>query len=220
MLKEQLTVEAICNCHDFSATGTHIIVQGFKRHMLRFLSKMKGHDQDDKPQALPLITVGQSFLCKDAILTENKTKPPARFTEATLLSAMEKPGKYIDDKDLKKVIEKTTGLGTPATRADIIEKLFSTFYIEKRGKEIFPTKKAVWLVNNVPKDLKEPLLTAKWEQKLESIKEGKLSETIFTDEIKDYTTQLVNQIKISDAKYTHDNLTKQDAQNCDKLCLR
>ena len=220
-IKEQLSVEAVCNGHNFGAIGTHITFMGF-REAYAALSEDNDEedgDDDDKSQTLPSISVGQSFVCRDAILAEKKTKPPARYNEATLLSAMEKPGKYIDDKDLRKVIEKTTGLGTPATRADIIEKLFSSFYVEKRGKEIFPTNKAIWLINNVPKDLKEPLLTAKWEQKLESIKEGKLSETIFTDEIKAYTTKLVDEIKISGANYIHDNLTKTRCPNCDKFML-
>lgn len=110
-------------------------------------------------------------------MTEGKTKPPARFTEATLLSAMENPTKYLEsnNRKLAETLKSTGGLGTVATRADIIEKLFNSFMIEKRGgKEIYLTSKGRQLLDLVPEDLKSPALTAEWEMKLEQIAKGKL----------------------------------------------
>ena len=116
--------------------------------------------------------------------TEGKTKPPARFTEGTLLKAMENPVKYMQQKDAKaaKTLQETGGLGTVATRADIIEKLFSGFLLEKKGEDIYTTAKARQLLELVPEDLRKPELTAEWEMKLSKIAEGKLSDRKFMND--------------------------------------
>ncbi|MGR5904798.1 DNA topoisomerase [Bacillus paranthracis] len=108
--------------------------------------------------------------------TSGQTKAPARFNEATLLSAMENPTKYMDtqNKQLADTLKSTGGLGTVATRADIIDKLFNSFLIEKRGKDIHITSKGRQLLDLVPEELKSPTLTGEWEQKLEAIAKGKL----------------------------------------------
>jgi DNA topoisomerase-3 len=109
-------------------------------------------------------------------VTSGKTKPPAPFNEATLLSAMENPIKYMETKDAAaaKTLGETGGLGTVATRADIIDKLFNTFLMEKRGKDIFITSKGKQLLELVPEDLKKPELTADWEMKLSGIAKGSI----------------------------------------------
>ena len=106
--------------------------------------------------------------------TSGQTKAPARFNEATLLSAMENPTKYMDtqNKQLADTLKSTGGLGTVATRADIIDKLFNSFLIEKRGKDIHITSKGRQLLDLVPEELKSPTLTGEWEQKLEAIAKG------------------------------------------------
>ena len=91
-------------------------------------------EEEDEEQALPSLKQGETFPCGNTQLKERKTTPPARYTEATLLSAMENPAPFIQDKTMKGYIG--GGLGTPATRADIIEKLFSSFYVEKQGASI------------------------------------------------------------------------------------
>ncbi|MDD2494590.1 MAG: DNA topoisomerase III [Tissierellia bacterium] len=153
--------------------------------------------------------------------TNGETKPPARFTEATLLSAMENPVKYMKNanKDLKKTIGETGGLGTVATRADIIDKLFNSFVIEKKENYIYTTSKGRQLLELAPKDLKSPVLTAEWEQKLHEIAQGKLNKNSFLNDMKKYTEEIVKEIKLSDQKYVHDNETKTKCPECGNYLL-
>jgi DNA topoisomerase-3 len=116
-------------------------------------------------------------------------------------------------------MDKTGGLGTPATRADIIEKLFSSFYIEKRGKEIHPTSKGIQLVEMVPSDLRSPELTAKWEQKLNLISSGKANPLEFINDMKNYATKLISAVIASSDVYRHDNMTHEKCPECGKYLL-
>lgn len=174
-----------------------------------------------KDQRLPSIKEGASCKVEKALLTSGKTKPPARFTEATLLAAMENPVKYMDTKDKQavKTMGETGGLGTVATRADIIEKLFHSFLMEKRGKEIHVTSKAKQLLELVPEDLKKPELTADWEMKLSSIAKGRLGQDAFMREIRKYTCEIVEEIKTGDGTFRHDNLTNKPCPRCGKKML-
>ena len=113
----------------------------------------------------------------------------------------------------------TGGLGTVATRADIIEKLFTGFLIEKKGNELHTTAKARQLLKLVPKDLKKPELTADWEGKLSSMAKGKLDRRLFMGEIREYTKELVNEIKDADGQFRHDNLTNKKCPRCGKRML-
>lgn len=196
----------------FSASGRVVLDKGWKA-VYDF-----AEETDEVEQTLPDLKTGQTFVCKNVQMKANKTTPPPRYTEATLLSAMENPAKFIDDKRLKEYLG--GGLGTPATRADIIEKLFSAFYMEKRDKYISPTSKGLQLIGLVPEELREPLLTAKWEQELETISKGKTNRETFINGIKKYSTSLVNEVKNSTAKYTHDNLTRTPCPDCGKMMLK
>lgn len=120
-----------------------------------------------------------------------KTPPPPRYTEATLLTAMEHPQAQVTDKALQKILAETSGLGTPATRADIIEKLFSAFYIERRGKELVPTSKGMQLVELAPEDLRSAALTAQWEDRLARIAKGQERDAKFVEEMRAYASRLV-----------------------------
>ncbi|MPM98485.1 DNA topoisomerase 3 [bioreactor metagenome] len=111
------------------------------------------------------------------------------------------------------------GLGTVATRADIIEKLFNTFLLEKKGKDIHITSKGKQLLELAPKDLKTPELTSSWENQLNDISKGKLSKNKFIGEMKNYSTAVVREIKQSDSKFKHDNLTKNRCPECGKFML-
>lgn len=133
---------------------------------------------------------------------------------------MENPQKYISvDKDSAKTLNETGGLGTVATRADIIEKLFNSFVIEKKGKEIIPTSKGRQLIDLVPKELKSPLLTAKWEKKLDGISKGKEDSNLFIKEMRNYAVALIESIKGTDSKFIHDNKTGKKCPNCGKYLL-
>ena len=150
-----------------------------------------------------------------------ETKPPQRFTEASLLSAMENPVKYMKnaDKDLKKTIGETGGLGTVATRADIIEKLFNSFVIEKKDKYIYTTSKGRQLLDLAPSDLSSPVLTAEWEQKLNEIAGGNLDKNRFLSDMINYTKIIIKEIKNSDKTYIHDNETREKCPDCEEYLL-
>ena len=134
---------------------------------------------------------------------------------------MENPTKYMEtqDKQLADTLKSTGGLGTVATRADIIDKLFNSFLIEKRGKDIHITSKGRQLLDLVPNELKSPVTTAKWEQKLELIAKGKLKKETFINEMKQHTKDIVADIKNSDKKFKHDNISTKTCPDCGKPML-
>lgn len=178
-------------------------------------------EQELKEQNLPLIKKGDRLTSLTLLMTEGKTKPPAPFNEATLLSAMENPVSYMEtkDRDMAKTLGETGGLGTVATRADIIEKLFSSFLLEKKGKDIFVTSKARQLLTLVPEDLKKPELTADWEMKLSEIARGTRKRAAFMKDIRQYSEELIHEIKAGEGRFSHDNLTNKKCPDCGKLML-
>ena len=218
---EQLTLRAKIGDESFIARGKTILSSGWKEV---YEHRFDDEDTTDdvKEQILPRIDKGDILKVKLIAQTSGQTKPPARFNEATLLSAMENPTKYMatNDKKLADTLKSTGGLGTVATRADIIEKLFNSFLIEKRGgKDIYITSKGRQLLDLVPEELKSPALTADWEQKLELIAKGKLKKDVFISEMKNYTKEIVTEIKGSDKKYKHDNISTKTCPDCGKPML-
>ncbi|MRH44065.1 DNA topoisomerase III [Aquibacillus halophilus] len=215
---EQTTLTVKVGNERFTAKGKNIKKQGWKEI---YNNQYDDEQTDDKDQTLPQIQKGDVFSGVNVIMTKGQTKPPERFTEGSLLQAMENPVKYMvhQDKDLVKAINQTGGLGTVATRADIIEKLFNNFYMEKKGKSIFMTSKGRQLLDLVPQDLKSPTLTAEWEKKLEAIASGSLKKDVFIKEMKGYAKTVVHEIKSSDAKFKHDNMTGTKCPECGKLML-
>jgi len=176
-------------------------------------------DSDIREQTLPQLQQGSKPEIKSCAIITGKTKPPARYNEATLLTAMENPSGKEMSADMLAILKTTSGLGTPATRADIIEKLFSSFCIERRGKEIVPTSKGMQLVGLVPEDLRSAELTAKWEQELALISKGQAQKKVFIEQMRGYATKLVSAVVSSEAKYTHDNMTKDKCPDCGKFLL-
>ncbi|WP_010235392.1 DNA topoisomerase III [Clostridium arbusti] len=217
---EQTTIKAKIGEELFIATGKIVKSQGFKEVYENNFHEE--HSEDDiSEQILPNINKGDVLKVSKIIDTKGQTKPPALFNEGTLLSAMENPAKYMNNesKDLIKTIGETGGLGTVATRADIIEKLFNTFLIEKKGKDIHITSKGKQLLELVPEGLKSPTLTAQWEQKLSSISKGSLNKNNFINEMKSYAKEVVNEIKNSEEKFKHDNMTRVKCPECGKYML-
>lgn len=217
---EQTTIKAKIGNENFFAKGKRVLAQGWKEV---YANNYEDDDvQEDIPeQLLPNINKGDVLKVNSIIKTKGYTKPPAPFTEGTLLSAMENPAKYManESKDLIKIIGETGGIGTVATRADIIEKLFNNFLIEKRGKDIYITGKGKQLLGLVPEDLKSPALTAEWEQKLEAIAKGKLNKNIFIEEMEIYSKAIINEIKNSDETFRHDNISRVKCPQCGKYML-
>ncbi|GGJ87211.1 DNA topoisomerase 3 [Lentibacillus kapialis] len=210
---EQLTIEASIDGERFTARGKNIKKQGWK--------EVYGDHGTDNDQQLPDVQKGAELSDITINLTNGETKPPERFTEGALLQAMENPVQYMsqDEKHLAKTISKTGGIGTVATRADIIEKLFNSQLMELRGKHIFTTSKGRQLLDLVPEELRSPALTAEWETKLSQIAQGNLNKKHFINEIKGYTKEVVYQIKTSDDNFKHDNLTGSKCPNCGKLMM-
>ena len=149
-------------------------------------------------QKLPSISIGDSVYATDVRMQARKTKPPAMFTEATLLSAMENIGRYVDDKELKDKLKEVKGIGTPATRASIIEKLIQTEYIKRRNKYIVPTEKGMKLIDVVHEELKSPEMTGEWEKALSQVAKGKMDMNIFMNCIVDFTKQVIEEIRQSE----------------------
>lgn len=219
----ETTVVIACNGYMFYAKGKTPVNDGWKTAYGDALSDYddNGNDlanyEDEKAQTLPSLKKGDEFRIDDVKLSVCKTTPPSRYIEATLLSAMEHPN--VDDRKLNATLNETGGLGTPATRADIIEKLFSAFYIERKEKHLFPTAKGIQLISLVPDDIKSAAMTANWEEKLGSIAKGDFKATAFISEMEEYAKKLVDNVKSSEHKYVHENATKEKCPDCGAVLL-
>lgn len=161
---------------------------------------------NEKKCSLKDIKKGDYVNNKRILVTENETKPPKRYTDNTLIEAMENCGKKLEDKELAKLINKS-GIGTSATRADIIENLVTHKYIERKGKTIYPTDLGMLLIDNLPiEDIKSAEMTAKWEKNLEEIRQGNKTLNEYMDEIICFTTKICEEInQITDSKIQSKN---------------
>ena len=182
--------------------GEIFVAKGNKINSLGWKETYKDLDDEENYESMPNISKNSILKIDDIKVKVGKTNPPTYLNEATLLTAMEK-----------------NNLGTVATRADIIEKLFNSFLIEQKGKDILITSKGKQLLDLVPTELRTPELTSSWEKKLQDISKGKLNKNIFIKEMKDYSKDIVKQIKNSDIKFKHDNLTKNRCPECGKYML-
>ena len=223
---EQVSMEGTVAGEVFAASGKVVKSSGWKEV---YENADTDEDEEDgaddaqklKDQKLPQMKKGMKLHIDHVSVNTGKTKPPARFTEATLLAAMENPVRYMESYDAKavKTLGETGGLGTVATRADIIEKLFNSFLMEKKGNEIYLTSKARQLLELVPEELRKPELTADWEMKLGNIVKGKMKQETFLKEIRNYTCDIVDEIKTGQGTFRHDNLTNKICPNCGKKLL-
>ena len=185
---EAVTATFDCGGHTFTAKGRHVLAQGWRGIDRLFRATLKEQPEDEaEPPALPDFAEGQTFQGVAATVTEHFTAPPKAYTEDTLLSAMESAGKEEMPEDAER-----KGLGTPATRAAIIEKLVAAGFVERKGKSLIPTKAGVNLVTVLPEPLTSPMLTAEWEQKLTAIARGEGDPTLFLAGITDMAKELVS----------------------------
>ena len=195
-ISEQLSVKASINGELFRAKAENIKQLGWRE-----LYEEETQTKDTiKVGNIPV--KGKEYPVGTISMTEGTTNPPGRYTEGTLIDQMDKKG-----------------LGTVATRADIIDKLFNSYLLEKKGNEIHITSKGKQLLELVPEDLKKAELTADWEKKLTAISKGKQNDQKFMREISDYTQALINDIKTSDGKFRHDNVTRHRCPECGKFLL-
>jgi len=188
----ETTVTLDCEGHSFTAKGKTVTAPGWKAVEQRFLATLKQKPEDEPggtlPAALPMLTEGQTFKNAHAAVQEGFTSPPKHFTEDTLLSAMENAGaeEFAEIPDAER-----KGLGTPATRAGIIEKIIKTGFVERKNKQLLPTQNGVNLIDILPELIKSPALTAEWEAKLKQVEHGELAASGFLDGIVQMTGDLV-----------------------------
>ncbi|SFJ34271.1 DNA topoisomerase-3 [Terrisporobacter glycolicus] len=191
----ETTITGSCEGENFRVKGNKVINLGF--------TEGYGDDEEEKLGSIPEILVNDVLKIEEVKIKTGKTNPPPYLNEGTLLTEMEK-----------------NNLGTVATRADIIEKLFNSFSVEKKNnKEMHITSKGRQLLDLAPEKLKTPDLTAQWEKKLTDISNGKGDKETFIEDIKTYTKEIVKDINKSDSKFKHDNLTKNKCPNCGKFML-
>ena len=188
---EAVTAILDCQGYTFTAKGKTILQSGWKEveriHRMSIRQSETEH-RENEDAALPVLKEGQTFETVSASLREGKTSPPKHYTEDTLLSAMENAGAedMPDDAERK-------GLGTPATRAATLEKLVSAGFVERKKKQLIPTKKGRNLIAVLPDNIKSPILTAEWESMLKQVEHGELSATSFMDQIADMSRTLVKE---------------------------
>jgi DNA topoisomerase III len=215
---EQLTLVTNVAGQEFYSRGKVVKDPGWRAVTNNLAERDESKEENLPEQILTSLSKGEERQVKSLKPNKAKTKPPARYTEATLLSAMENPGKFIEDEELRETM-KGSGLGTPATRAEIIEKILYTNYIERNGKELVPTSKGIQLINLVSSELRSPELTAQWEQNLTAIAKGKGAKTKFIQGIRQHTEELIQGVARDTAVYNADNISKTKCPSCNKYML-
>ena len=191
----------------FTAKSTKVILLGFK--------ELSRSEIEDKKISFST----KEFSLDSFQYNKKQTTPPSYYTEGSLIYAMENPFEFVDDDNERKILKQTNGIGTVATRADILEKLFTNDYLVLDNGRIKTTNKAKQLLNLVPKNLKSPSLTATWEKQLDNISKNKLSKDKFLKDIKDYTKECILEIKDSQDKFKHDNISGKKCEECGSYML-
>ena len=191
----------------FTAKSTKVIQLGFK--------ELSRSEIEDKKISFST----KEFSLDSLQYNKKQTTPPSYYTEGSLIYAMENPFEFVDDDNDRKILKQTNGIGTVATRADILEKLFTNNYLLLDNGRIKTTNKAKQLLNLVPKNLKSPSLTATWEKQLDNIAKNKLSKDKFLKDIKDYTRECILEIKDSQDKFKHDNISGKKCEECGSYML-
>jgi len=183
----------------FLSKGTTVVDWGYME-IYNVLQKTEEKKKKEEDQQLPQLNQGDPVHFEDAVVLKKKTKAPSPYTESSLLSAMENAGRFVEDETLKEQL-KESGIGTPATRAAIIERILAVGYVIRKGKNLIPTEKGMKIIEVVPEQLKSPETTGKWEKGLSSIAKGSMEDKRFMDSIKRYVTFLVG-----DAKTKHQDV--------------
>ena len=178
-------ITVLCEDELFISKGNTVTDEGWKRLYKEVYKNVK-----DNEQILPDVKKDDTVMVKEAHTIEKETKPPLPYNEATLLTAMENAGKNTDDEQLKEKM-KECGLGTPATRAAIIERLIEVGYIHRKGKALIPDIKGKQLISIVPEEMRSPVTTGKWEKGLGSIAKGNMRAEKFMASINRYVYYLV-----------------------------
>lgn len=197
----QTKVVTQCQGETFATTGKVELDPGWKRVYVTNVNRSgaREQDQDEEAAEIPALARGETVQAMETEIREKKTQPPKRYTEASLLAAMEGAGRLLDDQELKEAM-RGQGLGTPATRAAIIERLLQVGYIERQRKNLLATAKGINLIELVPELIKSPELTGQWEKTLADIEAGTADHEAFIAGIKKMTTELVNLVRSQTTK--------------------
>ena len=183
---DETLIKLSCEGYEFKSKGKTVTQEGWKAVERRFKASLKTKDKEDPEKVLPAVNENDILSPVSASVTEHYTTPPKPYTEDTLLSAMETAGNDEFDDDTEK-----KGLGTPATRAGIIEKLVKSGFIERKGKSLVPTKDGSNLVCVLPEQITSPTMTAEWENTLMQIERGNADADVFLKGIVQMTGDLV-----------------------------
>jgi len=212
---QSITITTRAAGEHFVSRGIQVIDRGWRK-----IENPEENEEEGEQSLQKLAAVGRgdTFKVLSAVVKQGFTKPPSRYTEGTLLDAMENAGRFIADRELRRSLARG-GLGTPATRAEIIEKLLSNYYIERNGKTLFPTSRGIELFELVPEQLRSPELTARWEQRLARIAEGSEKNTDFSRDIRKTARELVEQVKKSTAQFKPKNLSSTPCPICGKMMM-
>lgn len=173
----------------FHSKGKAVIIQGWRE-----LYRANSNEGADEEVGLPALKEGQKVKLDDVETVKKVTKPPARYTDASILSAMEHAGRFVDDDELAETLKKAGGIGTPATRAAILERLIKVEYVQRVNKSLTPTSKGERLIDLAPDVLKDVETTAKWETGLSEIEQGEISAGEWLSGIINLTREIVEAV--------------------------
>lgn len=226
MMVAERFLESLMAPHEYEAVRVNVTVGqhifAFNEKVTRQLGYKALKMNNDNVVKKVAFQKGEKYHLQSLKVNEHETTPPDYFNEGSLLKAMENPQNYIQLKEKKhaNTLRQTGGIGTVATRADIIEKLFNLNAIESRDGKIKVTSKGKQILDLAPQELTSPLLTAEWEEKLLLIEKGRYNSRHFIDEMKAFTQSIVKTIKNSEQKYKHDNLTTTECPTCGKFMIK
>ena len=189
----QKYVEVLCAGELFTAIGNTPIKIGWKQAFNKNL--LNDGNEVDTNEILPALKQGSIVDNKKTVVESKQTKAPAHFTEGSLIDAMKTVGKLVEDEALKKILKETSGIGTEATRASILETLFKRGYLERKSKQVISTQKGRALIDILPDAIKNPVLTALWEEQLEKMAKGAGDFDAFIDSQKKLLHQVLDQLK-------------------------
>ena len=207
---DETSATLICEGYEFKAKGKTVVQDGWKAIERRFKETLKSKEKDEPEHSLPTLNEKDIFSSVAASVTEHYTSPPKPYTEDSLLSAMETAGNAEFDDDTEK-----KGLGTPATRAGIIEKLVKGGFVERKGKSLVPTKDGNNLVCVLPEQITSPSMTAEWENTLMQIERGNADADKFLSGIVEITSELVKAYPfLSDAEASRFDTGKESIGKC------
>ncbi|OEH85050.1 hypothetical protein BHU72_05415 [Desulfuribacillus stibiiarsenatis] len=187
----QIVIESVEEC--FLSKGTTVLKWGWKA---LYKNSNSSDDNNKDEQVLPVLKVGDSVPFVNAEMVKKQTQPPKPYNENTLLSAMENAGRFVEDEELREQL-KDSGLGTPATRAAIIERLIQVEYIKREKKNLIPTEKGIKIISIIPNELKSPETTGKWERALNRMAKGDFSQERFMQSIHRFAHYLIQEAKKS-----------------------